>query len=198
MARRRRSLLALLVTLVVAAVLTGRAYDARPGSDRLLTLTLVIARVLVAGAVVSGGMPRPHRSEARPFVAPFLTGVALFAAFAVGAWVSRLFPPLHHAVVSARLHGKGSGWMTAAAVTAAVAEEAFYRGALFERVRLPIWTTSFLHALTTLPTGNVALAGAAFALGGVCGLSRRASGGWWSPAVVHVTWLLLCLWLLPA
>ena len=197
MARRRRSLLALLVTLVVAAILTGRAYDARAGSHRLVVLTWLLAGALVAGAVASGGMPRPHRSEARPFVAPFLTGVALFAVFAVGTWVSHLVPPLHRAIVAAQRHGSGRWPVMAAAVAAAVAEEVFYRGALFERVRLPIWTTSFAHALTTLTTGNVALGFAAFLLGGACGVSRRASGGWWSPAVVHVTWLLLCLWLLP-
>lgn len=184
----------LLATLVAAAVLTSRAYDARPA--HAARWAWLVAAVLVAGAVLSGGMPTSHRGGRHPLVRPFLTGVLLFAVFVVLGWVARLLPFVHHGVVAAQHRSHRPG-MLAASVAGAIAEELFYRGALFERVRLPVLTATFAHVLVTLGTGNVALVLAAATLGVVFGLSRRASGGWWAPAVSHVTWTVLTIVWLP-
>ena len=193
---KRRSGLVLLATLVASAILTGRIYDSRDPA----TLSYVLSAVLVAGSVLSGGMPKAHRRKGKhPVVGPFLTGVGLFAFFALAGLVVRLMPAFDHGVEEVlRIADRGSTLAVfLAALTAGVAEEVYYRGALFERLPLPIATATLAHMISTLPAGNVALTGAAFLLGGVCGLSRRASGGWWAPAVVHVSWSLLCIAWLP-
>ena len=193
---KRRSGLVLLLTLVASAVLTGRIYDSRDPA----TLSYVLSAVLVAGSVLSGGMPKAHRRQGRhPVVGPFLTGVALFAFFALAGLVVRLVPAVDRAVGEVLLKAdRGSvAAVVLAAAAAGAAEEVFYRGAWFERMPLPMVTATLAHVVSTLPAGNVALTMAASLLGGVCGLSRRASGGWWTAAVVHVTWSLLCIAWLP-
>ena len=195
---RRRSLLVLAVTVVVAAYVTGRAFAAAPGSARQTTLTYALAAVLLAGAYVSGGWPRAHRHGRRPVVGPVLTGVLLFVAFAFFGWVASVIGPVDRAVDAVVRHARaGPFWEVALGATVAgLAEEVFYRGAVFERVRLPILTATLVHMVTTLPAGNVALTLAAAVLGVVLGLSRRTSGGWWAPAVTHVAWsLMIVLWL---
>lgn len=195
-ARKRRSLLVLLTTLVAAAVITGRLYA---GGDAV-KLAYVLAPVLVLGSVLSGGMPKPHRRKGRrPLVAPLLTASLLFLWFLVFGALVRLVPAFDNGVeeVMARADRGSTLAVAASAVVAGVAEELYYRGALFERVPLPILTTTLAHVVAILPAGNVAMTGAAVALGVVCGLSRRASGGWWTAAVVHSTWSLLVLAFLP-
>jgi hypothetical protein len=195
-ARKRRSLLVLLITLVAVAIATGRLY----AEGDAVRLVFVLAPLFLLGSVLSGGMPAAHRRKGRhPVVSPVLTGLLLFLAFLVMGAVVRLVPAFDHAVEDVLAKADESSRLAVAvsAVVAGVAEEVFYRGALFERLRLPIVTTTLAHALAVLPSGNVAMVGAALVLGGVCGLSRRASGGWWTAAVVHSTWSLLVLAWLP-
>ena len=189
----------LLATLVAAAVLTDRAYDAAPGTGAVSARSWAVAAVLVAGAVLSGGLPKATRDGRYRLLRPVLTGVLLFVVFVVVGWFFRLLPLVDHAVteVLRRADRESALAVALAATGAAVAEEVFYRGALFERARLPVLTTTLAHVLTTLPAGNVALTGAAAVLGVVLGSSRRASGGWWAPAVTHVTWSLLVIAWLP-
>ena len=187
---RRRSLLVLLLTTVAAGWLTGRIY----GSPDALPLSYVLAAVFVGGSVLSGGMPKAHRRSGRhPVVAPALTGGALFVSSAVMASVVRLVPLFDHALDSVfrETETRGGFAVLVALAVAGFAEEVFYRGAVFERVRMPIVTSTVLHMLATLPVRNVALTLAAGMLGLVCGLSRRTSGGWFAPAVTHVVWSLL-------
>jgi membrane protease YdiL (CAAX protease family) len=189
---RRRSGLVLLATLVAAAWLTRVAYVAAPRT-RWPVVALVL--VLLDGSVLSGGMPAGHRRGRHPVVRPLLAALLLFAVFALAGFFARLVPAVDHGVEAVVRHAEGDGlwWAAFAAGVAGVAEEVFYRGALLERVRLPVLTATAAHVLATLPTGNVALAGAAALLGLACGVSRRASGGWWAPAVTHAAWSVLML-----
>jgi hypothetical protein len=198
-ANRRRNGLVLLATYVAAFLLTRAAYRVEPGSGDLPFLALVLAAVLVGGTVLSGGLPPAHRRGKRPLVRPALTGLAVFLAFLVVGWVARLVPAIDRDVREVlALADSAPGWLLAVtAVAAGMAEEAYYRGALFERLPLPVVTTAAAHALATLGAANLALTGAAVFLGLVCGLSRRASGGWWAPAVTHATWAMLMMWFTP-
>jgi len=188
--RRRRSRPILLLTLVLVAIVNDRAAGAAPGSDRLVILTYVTAGVLAAGALLSGGVPAPYRGKRPAVVGPAILGVALFAAFYVLAWAAAILPPLDHGVASALARADGARAVLAGCV-AAVAEEVFYRGALFEGVRLPVVSTTAAWMLVTIPTGNVALVASAGVLGVVLGTARRTKGGWVPTAVTHLAWLLL-------
>jgi hypothetical protein len=190
--RRRRSLRILLLALVVAAWLTGRTFDTVPGSSREGVLTFALGAVLLGGAYASGGWPVASR-RGRRVVRPALTAVTLFAAFVVLRWLTSWVEPVTHGAdgVLARARAGSTLAVVAGAAFAGVAEEVFYRGAVFERVRLPVLTATLWHMAATLPAGNVALTLAAGVLGLVLGASRRASGGWWAPAVTHVLWSLL-------
>ena len=196
---RRRSLLVLTLTIVAAAFATRAAFAAEPGSERQTLLTYALAGVLVLGTFASGGRPPAHRRGRRPVAGPALTAFALFLLFVVAGWLVSWLGPVDRAVEAVVRHGRaGPAWEVALGATVAgAAEEAFYRGALWERVRLPLVTTALAHMATTLPAGNVALTLAAGVLGIVVGFSRRASGGWWAPAVTHVVWMLLVLAWLP-
>jgi membrane protease YdiL (CAAX protease family) len=198
--RNRRHGLVLLATVIVAAVVTGRVYDAPYGSARFVRLTYVLALVLLGGALLSGGAPRAEsRHDSHPVFGPAVRAVVLFAVFAVLAWVSPLLPPVHHGVRVLLRYADALPFATAAlaAVVAGVAEEVFYRGAVFEHARLPVVTATLAHAVTTLPARNVALTLAAVVLGSLLGHSRRRTGGWWAPAVTHALWSVLVIAWLP-
>lgn len=193
---RKRSALVLLLTLVGAAIVTGRVYE---GDDPLL-LSWALAGVLLVGSVLSGGMPAAHQKKGRrPVVGPVLTGLLLFLWFLVLGSVVRLIPAFDRGAgeVLAMADRASAVGVALAVAVAGVAEEVYYRGAVFERAPLPVVSATLAHVIATLPAGNVALTGAAVVLGAACGLSRRASGGWWTPAVVHVTWSLLVIAWLP-
>jgi len=194
---RRRRIGVLLVALVAAGALTRAVYEAPEGSARIPVLALVLTAVFVGGSVLSGGMPRAAtRRRKHPVVGPVLTGVLLFAVVAVLGEVSRLVPPVRD-VVEATYERADLGFLVLALTClAGAAEEVFYRGALFERLPFPVVTATLAHVAATLPAWNVALTAAAALLGVVCGLSRRVRGGWFAPAVTHVTWTLLVVTLL--
>lgn len=185
----------LLLTLVGAAIVTGRVY----AGDDAVSLAWVLAGVLLLGSVLSGGMPKDRKGRRRKVVGPVLTGLLLFLWFLVTGSLVRLVPAFDHGVeeVLAKADRASTLGVVLAAVIAGVAEEVYYRGAVFERAPLPMLSATLAHVAATLPAGNVALTGAALALGVVCGLTRRTSGGWWAPAVVHVTWSLLVIAWLP-
>lgn len=190
-----------MLTLVGVGVVTRLTFTSEPGSGRQTALTYVLTAVLLIGSYASGGWPRAHRKAGRhPLVGPVLTGVLLFVAFAFFGWATSWIGPIDRGVDELVRHGRtGEWWQVGLGVLAAgAAEEVLFRGALFERVRLPVVTTTLAHMATTLSAGNVALTLAAGVLGVVLGLSRRASGGWFAPAVTHVVWMLLIVAWLPA
>ena len=79
-----------------------------------------------------------------------------------------------------------------------VAEELFFRGALYAAVpRYPVVWSTVAYVVATLATGNFMLAFAAVLLGVVVGLERRASGGILAPILTHVTWSTVMLFALP-
>ena len=86
--------------------------------------------------------------------------------------------------------------VAAIAAGSGVAEELFFRGALWSGPR-PLRTTTLAHAASTAATGNPALVLAGLITSAIFGWQRAATGGVLAPALTHVTWSVLMLRYLP-
>jgi len=203
--RRRRWVAA--ITLVVGAALLGLSLALEPGDPRFYTATFALAGVWTLGAFLSGPLhlgwanTREQR-VARPVVQPLCVGLLSVAVFAAGAVVVAQVPVLRDAVDDVLDHARFASLPVVVVITLVngVAEELFFRGALFAAVgeRHPVTTTTVVYTLVTLTTANLVLVFAAAVLGLVVGLERRVTGGVLGPMITHVTWSLGMLFVLPA
>ena len=201
--RRRRTAVA--TTLVLGAGLLYASLLIRPGNPRFLVLATVLAAVWGIGGLVSGPIPlgelairgRPRR----PVLLPFTVGVVVGGVFLAGALVIREVPSLRDSVNAVLAHATPGTLLPVAvvAVVNAVAEEIFFRGALFaaaENAR-PVLVSSALYVLTTFATANPMLVFAAAVVAPIFGLQRRVSGGVLASTITHTTWSLVMLFALP-
>jgi membrane protease YdiL (CAAX protease family) len=87
----------------------------------------------------------------------------------------------------------------ALALLAAIAEELFYRGALYTALgrRYPVIISTVVYVVATMASGNLMLGFAAIILGTVCALERRATGGVLAPILTHFVWSLVVILALP-
>jgi membrane protease YdiL (CAAX protease family) len=124
----------------------------------------------------------------------------MVAVFVVGSFIVRRVGFLDDQVRDVTDHADRGAWPLLVLVTAAtgVAEELFFRGALYDVVPRPVAATTVVYGVTTLATGNLLLTFAAFFLGAVVGLERRRYGGVVPSILTHCTWSLSMLLLLPA
>ena len=202
--RRRR--IVVVVTLVAGAVLLGISLSVRPGDDVFYLLTVLVALTWAGGALLSGPLHLgriPFRDRLRrPIVTPIVTGLVLGAVFVAGSLVVREVPPLRELVNNVLAHARYGAVVPIVAVTLlnGVAEEVFFRGALFAAIgrRHAVLISTAIYAAATVATGNLMLVLAAFLLGLVLGLQRRASGGILAPILTHITWSTTMLFALPA
>jgi membrane protease YdiL (CAAX protease family) len=202
-ARRRRVVTA---TGVGGAGLLGISLSTKAGSPQFYLLTMGLAGTWAAGALGSGPFPLgtaqgQDGAQRCPVVMPVLTGVGAFGLFYGAARLARHIPPLNRAIGSV-LHYADDGSTRLVLLTAcanAVAEELFFRGALWSLVQdsHPIVKTTLAYAATTAATRNPALVLAGTATSVLFGLQRRTSGGILAPALTHLTWSLLMLRYLP-
>jgi membrane protease YdiL (CAAX protease family) len=200
---RRRVVVAF--TLLIGSVLLGVSLSIRPGDDVFYVMTVLVALTWVAGALLSGplylGRIRVRERLRRPILTPMVTGLVLAAVFVTGALVVREVPPLRDAVNSVLAHARYGAIVPILAVTVlnGVAEEVFFRGGLFAAIghRHAVPVTTVVYAAVTLATGNLMLVFAAFLLGLVLGLQRRASGGILAPILTHITWSTTMVLTLP-
>jgi membrane protease YdiL (CAAX protease family) len=190
--------------ILVGAIVLGVSLRIEPGSIWFYPSTMVLAAVWAAGAFASGplhlGRISAQGELKRPIVSPVLIGLALAAAFALGALVVREIPVLEEQVSDVLAHAeRGSGiLLVLVTIVNGIAEELFFRGAVYASVpRRPVLISTVAYALTTCTTGNAMLTFAAVLLGAVVGLERRASGGILAPILTHVTWALAMLAVLP-
>lgn len=202
-ARWRRGVVVAL-TLVTGTALLGISLHVEPGDSAFYLFTVLVAAVWVAGGLLSGPVrlgARPAGGGPRRLLAPFGVGLALGGAFLVGAFAVRLIPPLRSYVEHVLAHANSGSTLAVLGVTVlnGVAEEVFFRGALYAAVERtwPVLVSTVIYALATLATGNPMLVFAAVTVGAVLGLLRRSSGGILAPAVTHVTWSTLMLFALP-
>jgi uncharacterized protein len=196
---RRR--VVVVVTLAVGAVLLGISLRVRPGDPQFLLSALALAGVWTAGGLLSGPLPLgPAESRRRTVLAGVAVGAVVGGVFLAGALLVREIPPLRDLTSSVLAYAGGALLpVTAITVVNAVAEELFFRGALYAAVgdRYPVTFTTIIYTATTVATGNPMLVFAAVTVGTVLALLRRASGGVLAPILTHVTWSLLMLYALP-
>ncbi len=204
--RRRRVVAA--VTLIVGAVVLALALRIPPGDAAFYPATLALAGVWTSGAVLSGPLhlgrahTRAGRSDARPWVQSLALGGLLVGVFLAGAIVVARIPRLLDAVDAVLDHARFGSLpvILAIVVLNGIAEELYFRGALFAAVgrRHAVAVTTVVYALTTAGTGNPMLVLAAALLGLLTGLQRRVTGGVLGPILTHVLWSSSMLVLLPA
>ncbi|WP_353951330.1 CPBP family intramembrane glutamic endopeptidase [Knoellia sp. S7-12] len=203
---RRRRIVAC-VTLAIGVVVNAWALRLAPGDDVFYVGTVLLALVWAGGAFLSGPLHlgRAHtRSGTTPshaIVQSLVLGLLLLGLFLLGAVVVARIPLLRGPVDGLLDHARFGSLAIVAVITAmnGVAEELFYRGALFAAVgrRHAVLVTTIAYAAVIVPAGVPLLVLAAALVGVVVGLQRRVTGGILGPIVTHLTWSLGMLFLLP-
>lgn len=185
----------------LGAVLLAVSLRIEPGSPWFYPSTLALAAVWAGGALISGPLHLGRLGEQRPVVPALIVGAGLSLIFVLGGLVIREVPFFADRVSAVLAYAvQGSGLLVlVVTVVNGVAEEMFFRGALFRVIpRHPVLVTAVVYALVTLATGNLMLAFAALVLGLVVGRQREITGGLLAPAITHVTWSVTMLYALPA
>jgi membrane protease YdiL (CAAX protease family) len=202
--RRRRRVTA--GVAVGGAGLLGVSLSTRPGSPAFYGLTMAVAGTWLTGGLASGPlhlgwMLTPDHQLRRPVVTPVVIGVGAFGAFYGAALAVRRVPVLDRAVTRVlRYAYQGSTPLVATTALAnAVAEEVFFRGALYAAIGVdrPVVVSTAVYGLATAATRNPALLLAALVMGALFGVQRRVTGGIQASVLTHVTWSALMLRFLP-
>lgn len=194
------------ITLVIGATLLGVSLNVPPDSSVFYPLTIALAATWVIGGFASGPLHLGRinfRGELRrPIVIPILLGLAVAAIFIAGAVVVRNIEPLRNITENVLAFARYGSLPLVAAITLVngIAEEIFFRGALFAAIGSwhPVAISTVIYTLTTVTTGNVMLVFSAALLGLLLGLQRRASGGILGPILTHCTWSMTMLLVLPS
>ena len=201
--RRRRIVVA--VVLVLGAVVLGLSLTRRPGEASFYWLSLALAVVWTVGAFASGplhlgGVYWRGRNQ-RPIVSGTVIGLLLGAVFVVGGLVFREIPPISRLITHVLLFTNQGSWRLtlAIALVAAIAEELFYRGALYTALgrHHPLLISTVLYVMVCLASRNVMLGFAAILLGTVSALERRSTGGVLASVLTHFVWSLVVVLALP-
>lgn len=201
--RRRRVTAAVAVT---GASLLGVSLSTPPGSRRFYGLTLGVAATWLVGGFASGPLHLgrvfgPGGRLRRPVVTPVLTGAGAFGAFYGAALVARRIPLLERAIGSVlRYADQGSTPLVlTTALANGVAEEVFFRGALYAAVGAdrPVLASTAVYGLATTATRNPALVLASVPMGLLFAQQRSITGGIQASALTHVTWSFLMVRYLP-
>ena len=202
--RRRRWVTA--GVAVGGAGLLGASLSTRPGSPAFYGLTMAVAGTWVAGGLASGPlhlgwMITPDHQLRRPLVTPVVLGVGAFGVFYVAALGVRRIAVLDRAVtrILRYAHQGSTPLVATTALANAVAEEVFFRGALYAAIGIdrPVATSTAVYVLATAATRNPALLLASLVMGTLFGMQRRITGGIQAPVLTHVTWSALMLRFLP-
>jgi hypothetical protein len=200
--------------VVIGGLVLALSLRVPPGDPLFYLGTVATAVVWVAGAMLSGsagslralwlGSAPPsagRRSGSSQALGALLLGLLLVAVFVVAGLAVGQVPVLARPVRHLLDHADGA-WLPLVAVLTAVngvAEELFFRGALYAGVRRrdPVLVTTVVYVVVTAASGIPLLVLAAAVIGVVTARQRRATGALLAPAVTHVTWSLGMLLLLP-
>ena len=200
---RRRIVVA--ITLAVGATLLGLSFSVEQGDPAFYPLTLALAVTWTLGSLLSGPLHLGHillgGRLRRPIVTPIAVGLLLAALFVLGALLVRTIPSLVRLTEDVLGYARlGNLWIIVLiALINGVAEELFFRGALFAAIGVghAVLISTVIYASTTIAGGNPLLVFAAAVLGTVVALQRRASGGILAPILTHLTWSLTMLFVPP-
>lgn len=202
---RRRVVVA--VTLAVGAAALGLAISVRPGDPVFYASSFGVAGVWALGAFASGPV-RLGRGRTRgggtswSVLQSVVLGATLLAVFLAGGVVVGRIPSMRGPVDALLDHARYGSLLivTAVTVVSGIAEELFFRGALFAALprRWRVVGSCVLYGLATVFTGVPLLVFAALVLGLLVGAQRRVTGGFLGPVVTHLTWSVGMLYLLPA
>lgn len=201
--RRRRVVVA--VTLVIGAAVLGFSLRRHPGDSSFYWLTLALAAVWIAGGFLSGpvhlgGICWRGRNQ-RPVITGTTVGLLLGGAFIVGGLIAREIPGVAALITRVLLfaHHGYLPFIVAITVINGVAEEIFFRGALYTALGrfYPVVISTLVYICATMASGNPMLGFAAVILGTVCALERRATGGVLAPVLTHFVWGLAMVLALP-
>ncbi|BBZ71492.1 CPBP family intramembrane glutamic endopeptidase [Mycobacterium paraseoulense] len=201
--RRRRVIVT--VTLLVGAAVLAFSLRRHPGESSFYWLTLALAGVWVAGGFVSGplhlgGICWRGRNQ-RPVITGTTVGLLLGGVFVIGGLIAREITPVAE-LITRVLEYANHGWypvIVAITLVNGVAEEVFFRGALYTALGRyhPVMISTVLYTCATLASGNPMLGFAAVILGTVCAFERRATGGVLAPMLTHLVWGLIMVLALP-
>ncbi len=194
------------VSGIAGAGLLGLSFSRPPGSREFYVLTVAVAGTLTAGAVLSQARrpvasQRQEPCQVESVVRSVLVGVGAFGLFYGAAHLARRAPLLERAI-SRALAYESEGSTPLVLLTTGlngIAEEMFYRGALWSDVAHshPIAKTTLAYTAATAATCNLALVLAGTATSLLFGYERRATGGVLGPTITHLTWSILMLRYLP-
>jgi membrane protease YdiL (CAAX protease family) len=201
--RRRR--LIVCAVLFAGAALMGYSLTRPPGDVTFYWLTMALAAVWTVGSLLSGplhlGRTTWRTTARRPVITGAVTGVVVGGVFLAGGLVVRHIPAVAERITDILQYTRHGpiGLILIIAMVNGVAEELFFRGALYTALGrfYPVLISTVLYAASTLATGNPMLAFAALILGTVCGLQRRATGGVLAPVLTHLVWGLIMVLALP-
>jgi len=202
--RRRRRVTA--GVAVTGAGLLGVSLSQKPDSKEFYALTMAVAGTWVAGGVASGPLHRGWMRSSRetlhrPVITPVVTGAGVFGLFYGAALVAKRIPVLNAAVtrVLRYAHQGNPALVTMTTLTNGVAEEVFFRGALYAAAGTdnPVLKSTAVYGLATTSTRNPALVLASVVMGLLFGWQRRITGGIQAPVLTHLTWSALMLRYLP-
>ncbi|MCC5674774.1 CPBP family intramembrane metalloprotease [Kocuria rhizophila] len=203
-ATRKRTVWVVAATGVVAAVCLAWSLRIPAGDPWFYPATFILAGVYIAGSSVAirmTGERLPWKVTPRGMRDAVLGGIVLAVVFVAGGFMVRFIPflgePVHELLDHARV---GSLFMvTLTTAVNGVAEETYYRGALWRvlpRGRRILVTTIAYTAVTSL-VGIPLLAFAAAALGAFVGYLRERTRSLVPPIVAHLVWSLTMLFVLP-
>lgn len=201
--RRRRVVVG--VTLVIGAVMLGFSLRRTPGESSFYWLTLALAAVWIAGALMSGplhlgGICWRGRNQ-RPVITGTTVGLLLAGIFGVGAMIVRAIPGAAEPIARVLQFAHQGTLLPILLITLinGIAEEMFFSGALYTALgrRYPVTISTVLYVGATMASANLMLGFAAIFVGTVCALERRASGGVLAPILTHFVWGLIMVFALP-
>lgn len=188
--------------LAVGAVLLAATVRVAPDSTWFTVLALSLAANWAVGARAAGPIqvrPISQRSWQIVVLGSAAVGFVAYVVFLAAYLVARNIP-VTSAALDSVLDTRTERGLIVLVIAAlnGLAEELFFRGALFRLVsHQPIARTTALYVAVTSATGNIALIVAAAVMGVVFALERRDTGSVLSPVITHVTWSTLMLLALP-
>ena len=203
MIRRR---IVVVVVLIAGSVMLGVSLSIDHGDSSFYPMTFALAAVWAVGALLSGPLPRgsfppPRGGPLRAVWIGVVVGALLGVIFVVGGLVAREIPPVRDFIAEVLDHADTGGLflVLSTAIVNGVAEEMFFRGAVYSALRghAPVIFSTAIYVIATLASGNPMLGFAAILLGLVCALERRATAGVLAPAFTHVAWTIVMVLVLP-